>query len=138
LGGLLNLPSLARWNSWLETFAHWLEHSLGELVHPEQLTHAGEFVPLVAALSTVIAIISIFLGWQIYRASRYETFWAIPAARRGDDPLRGILGPLFEALKNKWWIDELYELVTSGHTLPCLVSGRAGGLELRTIGSTTR
>ena len=112
LGGLLNLPKFGTLEfPGMETFAHWLEHSLGELVHPEQLTHAGEFVPLVAALSTVIAIISIFLGWQIYRASRYETFWAIPAARRGDDPLRSILGPVFEALKNKWWIDELYELV---------------------------
>ena len=94
LGGALNLP-------WTHTLTHWLEHSI-EHVHP------GEFVVLVAALSTGLAILAIFLAWLIYNPKRYESFMAIPAAKRPDDPLRAMIGPIYEVLKNKWYVDELY------------------------------
>jgi NADH-quinone oxidoreductase subunit L len=32
----------------------------------------------------------------------------MPAAKRKDDPLRAYIGPVFEVLKNKYWVDELY------------------------------
>jgi NADH-quinone oxidoreductase subunit L len=79
-----------------------LEHTLGELAH------AGEFAPLVAGLSTLFALGGVFVGWLLYNPARYEAFWNVPAARRGDDPLRPMIGPIFEALKNKYWVDELY------------------------------
>lgn len=33
---------------------------------------------------------------------------AIPAAKRPDDPLRSIIGPIYDVLQNKWYVDELY------------------------------
>jgi len=96
-GGLLNLPFAGFHN-----FAHWLEHTLGELAH------AGEFVPLVALLSTLLALASIGVGYWLYHPRRYEQFWSAPAARRPDDPLRSYIGPVFDVLKNKYWVDELY------------------------------
>jgi NADH-quinone oxidoreductase subunit L len=32
----------------------------------------------------------------------------IPPARRPDDPLRQVLGPVFTLWENKYWVDELY------------------------------
>ena len=32
----------------------------------------------------------------------------IPPARRPDDPLRQVLGPVFTVWENKYWVDELY------------------------------
>jgi len=96
-GGLINLPF-----DGFHQFAHWLEHTLGEYAHP------GEFILVVALLSTGLALVSLALGWWLYNPRRYEEFWAIPAARRPDDPLRSYIGPIYEALKNKYWVDELY------------------------------
>jgi len=95
LGGLLNFPSL-------KTFGVWLEHTLKNNIHE------GEFVLLVAVISTILALLAIFLGWWLYNPRRYEAFWAMPAAKRKDDPLRAYIGPVFEVLKNKYWVDELY------------------------------
>ncbi len=97
LGGALNLP-------WLHTLTHWLEHTI-EHIHP------GEFIITVAALSTGLALVAIFLAYRVYSPKRYEAFMAIPAAKRADDPLRSILGPFFEVLKNKWYVDELYDML---------------------------
>jgi NADH-quinone oxidoreductase subunit L len=93
-GGLLNIPGS-------HIFTHWLEHTLEHV-------HAGEFILWVALLSTGLALAAIFLGWLIYGSRYDEKYMAIPAAKRPDDPLRGIIGPLFEALNHKWWVDELY------------------------------
>ncbi len=95
LGGLLNLP-------WTHTLTHWIEHTLGHVVHE------GEFVVLVALISIVLALAAIGVGWWLYNPRRYEAFWAEPAGRRPDDPLRVFLGPIFELWKNKYWVDELY------------------------------
>ncbi len=94
LGGGLNLP-------WLHSLTHWLEHSISHI-------HPGEFVVLVAVISTGLALLAILLAWRLYNPKRYQVFYAIPAAKRPDDPLRNIIGPVFEALKNKWYVDELY------------------------------
>jgi len=94
-GGLLNLPVL-------HTFTKWIEQTLE--VHP------GEFLIVIAVASTLLAFLAFFLAWLIYRPERYEAFLQIPIARRKDDPLRGLIGPIFEALKNKWWVDEFYQV----------------------------
>jgi len=94
LGGLLNLPSL-------HTFTNWIEHTLEHV-------HGGEFIIWVAVLSSALAMGAAVVGWLIYRPKRYEAFWSTPAAKRPDDPLRNYIGPVFEALKKKWWVDELY------------------------------
>lgn len=92
-GGALNLPF---WH----TFTHWIEHTL-------EFVHAGEFNFLVAGLSTALALAAIALAWLVY-LRRYEDYLAIPAARRPLDPLRTVLGPFFDVLHNKYWVDELY------------------------------
>ena len=92
-GGWLNLPSL-------HTFTQWLEHTLEEI-------HIGEFNLLVAAISTLLALVALFLGWLIY-SWRYPEFQKIPPAKRPDDPLQQIIGPIFTGMQKKWWVDELY------------------------------
>lgn len=96
LGGALNLPGL-------HTLTGWLEHTI-ERAHP------GEFNFLVAGLSTALALLALFVAWQLY-ARRYARLQELPPARRPDDPLRPALGPLFAVLENKYWVDELYRAI---------------------------
>jgi NADH-quinone oxidoreductase subunit L len=95
-GGILNLP---QWH----TLTGWLEHTI-ENVHP------GEFVIWIASVSTVLAILAIGLATWLYGRLRQDQ-QRLPAAKRPDDPLRSILGPIFTVLENKYWIDELYGFV---------------------------
>ena len=68
LGGLLNLPGCYTFtNGW----------SI-----PLRGIHEGEFVALVACISTLLALLAIGLGWWLYNPRRYEAFWALPAAKR--------------------------------------------------------
>jgi NADH-quinone oxidoreductase subunit L len=97
LGGLINLPM-----DGFHHLGHFLEHTLGELAH------AGEFVLFVAVLSTALTLVAFGVAWWLYNPRRYQEFWSEPAARRPDDPLRAYIGPVFETLKNKYWVDELY------------------------------
>lgn len=89
-GGALNLPGV-------HTFTHWLEHTF-ETFHVH--IHAGEFNPLVAGISTALAIIAILIAWTLYGRK--------PLAKGQEDPLRRILGPVFVGMHHKWWVDELY------------------------------
>jgi NADH-quinone oxidoreductase subunit L len=92
-GGALSLPGL-------HTFAHWLEHTL-EFVHVE------EFNIMIAAISTGLALVAIALAYFVYYR-RYQEQQDLPAAKRPDDPLRPVLGPVFTLLENKYWVDEIY------------------------------
>ena len=92
-GGALNLPI---WHS----FTHWLEDSLGHL-------HAAEFSLQIAGISSFLVLVAIFLAWLLY-GRKYQTMQELPPDKRPDDPLRPILGPVFTALNNAWWVDELY------------------------------
>jgi NADH-quinone oxidoreductase subunit L len=95
-GGVLNLPVI-------HTFGHWLEHTLEGL-------EAQEFSLLVAVTASLASLLAILLGWWLY-SRRYNQQQELPVAKRPDDPLRQILGPVFAALNNKWWVDELYQLI---------------------------
>jgi NADH-quinone oxidoreductase subunit L len=94
IGGAFNLPGL-------HTLTTWIEHTLE--VHP------GEFLLLVATSTTFLALLAILMAWLVYRPEKYDKFSEIPLANRPDDPLRNLIGPLFEAMKNKWWVDEFYQ-----------------------------
>jgi NADH-quinone oxidoreductase subunit L len=91
--GILNLP-------WFHTFTHWVEHTI-------EFVHAGKFIIFVATLSTALALFALFLAYLLY-GRRYQKMQELPPAQRPDDPLRPILGPVFTAINNKWWVDELY------------------------------
>ncbi len=88
VGGALNLPGV-------HTLEKWLGHTLGE-------GEPAHFVWLVAGISLVLAVLGLGLGMWIYSRKQEKAF---------SDPLKKALGPLFTALENKWWVDELYAAV---------------------------
>jgi NADH-quinone oxidoreductase subunit L len=103
VGGFLNFPTL-------HTFTTWLEHTIQ--LAPEgaaagEAVAAGGFNPLVAVLSTILALAAIALAWYFY-SRRYQEMQRMPVAKRLDDPLRSIIGPVFTVFENKYWVDELY------------------------------
>jgi NADH-quinone oxidoreductase subunit L len=89
VGGALNLPGLHALTDWL---GYTLHH-----------VHATEFNFLVAGLSVFFALAAIALAYLLYGRQ--------PLTKGQPDPLRKILGPIFVGMENKWWVDELYELV---------------------------
>ncbi len=91
LGGLMNLPFAGFHN-----LTHWLSHTLGEL----------ESLPLnltVAGVSTVLALIAIYISWLIYGKNPLKAGQA--------DPLKKPLGFVFTGMENKWFVDEGYGAV---------------------------
>ena len=85
VGGVLNLPGV---------------HTLaGFFVH-----HAADFNLGIAATSTAIALLGIFMGWAVYSRGRIDAY---APDRLADLPLR-----LFTHLNRKWYWDEFYTLVT--------------------------
>jgi NADH-quinone oxidoreductase subunit L len=121
VGGALNLP-------YIHTFEHWLDHTLlpgghtvetGEaLAEPVEAavsegfngvlgTTWGGLDPVLAIGSTLLAMAAVGVGYFLY-GRRYQILQSLPVARRPDDPLRSIIGPLFSVFENKYWIDELY------------------------------
>ncbi len=67
------------------------------LEHPETL----EFSVIPLATSLVVALGGLGLGWWVYRNA-----WAKADDR---DPLEAPLGPVYRVLKNKYYVDELYD-----------------------------
>ena len=104
MGGLINLPSV-------HTFGHWLEHTI-KIEEAVKTIHTGEAAAGEFQLPGCwhigwLALIGIFLAWLLY-SRRYQKLQEMPAAKRPDDPLRPMIGPVFTLLKNKYWVDELY------------------------------
>lgn len=98
LGGALNLPGI-------HTFGHWLEHSIEltkhELYLPAWLKISwGGLNPIVALVSTLLALLAIYLSWLIYGRK--------PLAAGQPDPLKKPLGLIFTGMENKWFVDEGY------------------------------
>ena len=90
-GGFLNFPTTHQ-------FTNWLEATLGS-----GLAHPTAFNWTVALSSTALALVAIYISWLIYGRK--------PLNAGQPDPLRVKLGPLFTGMHNKWYVDELYELV---------------------------
>jgi NADH-quinone oxidoreductase subunit L len=88
LGGALNLPGL-------HILTEWLEHTIE--------VHAGEFVWGVAIISTVLALLGIWISWLIYGRT--------PLKAGQPDPLKERLGAVFTGMENKWYVDELYQAI---------------------------
>lgn len=87
-GGALNLPGL-------HTLTSWLEHTIA--IHP------GEFNIQVALVSTVIALVAIFLSWLLYMKK--------PLEAGQPDPLKKMLGFVYTGMENKWFVDEGYKFL---------------------------
>jgi NADH-quinone oxidoreductase subunit L len=93
LGGLLNLPAPL---PGAHALTGWLEHTFEHL-------HAGEFIVMVALISTGLALVAIAAAWLLYGRT--------PLVEGQVDPLRRWLGPVFVALENKYWVDEIYDFL---------------------------
>ena len=105
LGGSLNLP-------YLHTFTHWLGYTLGSegvQAVAEGTAHAAEVTPwyilgglnlAVAGLSTLLALVAIYLSWLLYGRK--------PLAAGQKDPLKKALGFIFTGMERKWFVDEIY------------------------------
>ncbi|MEP6895944.1 MAG: NADH-quinone oxidoreductase subunit L [Chloroflexota bacterium] len=91
LGGALNLPFEGFHN-----LTTWLGHTLGEV----------ESSPLnlqVAGISTLLALLAIYVSWLLYGRSPLKT---------GEiDPLKNPLGFFFTGMENKWYVDEIYQAI---------------------------
>ncbi len=72
-----------------------------EVMGHAMATH-GEFNALVAGISLLVALAGWFFGWLIYGRQPLT---------RPVDPLEKPLGPVYTLLKNKYYIDELYDAV---------------------------
>ena len=69
------------------------------LEHPEKLPF--DFTPL--AVSVGVALGGLLIGWLVYVRR--------PLAAGQPDPLRAFLGPIYTLLENKYYVDELYDLI---------------------------
>jgi NADH-quinone oxidoreductase subunit L len=69
------------------------------LEHPGTL--AFDWTPLI--LSVVIALSGLLVGWLVYVRK--------PLAVGQEDPLKKLLGPIYTLLENKYYFDELYDLI---------------------------
>jgi len=80
-------------NSWLQGF-------LGSMLPAEEIAEGHSLIPLITSLG--VSLGGLLIGWLLYRKVK-------DAAQV--DPLQRGLGPVFSLLQNKYWIDEVYDLV---------------------------
>ncbi len=91
LGGALNFPGSF---SGAHLLTNWLGHTLGE-------AEPSEFNLLVAGISTGLALAAFALAYAIYRGR--------PATAKKPDPLQDYIGDVFVWLRDKWYVDEIYD-----------------------------
>jgi len=91
LGGGLNLPFEGFHNMSL-----WLEHTLGEV-------ELSGLDLKVAGISTLLALLALFISWLIYGRDPLKTGQI--------DPLKKPLGFFFTGMEHKWYVDEIYHAI---------------------------
>jgi NADH-quinone oxidoreductase subunit L len=116
-GGALNLPGLHTFTTWLGHTIHLEEAVAGTLFKgglaallTSEGAAEGGFNLTVALLSTALALIAIALSYVVY-VRRVKAMEELPLAKRSDDPLRRMLGPVFTLLEHKYYVDELYQAI---------------------------
>jgi NADH-quinone oxidoreductase subunit L len=117
LGGLINLPGI-------HSFGHWLENTIRlETLANSGLLQSqpveGGFNMVVAASSTILALLAFCLAWLFYYR-RYPQFLDKQNTPRLDDPIQAYIGPIYPGMANKWWVDEIYgTLIIKPYILFC-------------------
>jgi NADH-quinone oxidoreductase subunit L len=96
--GLFGLP-------WANQVFRFIGEDARILFH--RLAH-GEFNPLVAGISLSVAVAGWLIAWWIYGRKPLT---------RPVDPLEKPLGPVYTVLKNKYYVDELYQAAIIGPTI---------------------
>jgi NADH-quinone oxidoreductase subunit L len=79
---------------------NWLKGFLDSMLPVEEMAEGHSAIPLITSL--VVSLGGLLLGWLLYR--RYKDTAQM-------DPLQRGLGPVFNLLQNKYWMDEVYDLV---------------------------
>ncbi|HEX2980595.1 MAG TPA: proton-conducting transporter membrane subunit, partial [Anaerolineaceae bacterium] len=80
---------------------NWFEEFVGSTLRfPAEGAVGHSLIPLLTSL--VVALGGLYLGWSVYRRVQ---------SAAAPDPLQRALGSLWTALKNKYYIDELYDRV---------------------------
>jgi NADH-quinone oxidoreductase subunit L len=123
-GGVLNLPTIGAFDPipsvatpWgAHGMTNWLNHTLApgeaeahgaegaeELSAEAAGPKEGELNLQVAGTSTGLAVLAILLSYAVYRSR--------PKAADERDPLQGLIGPVFVWLRNKWYVDEIYDFL---------------------------
>ena len=79
----------------------WFQGFVGSMLAPSAGSEAAvhSYIPLITSL--VVALGGLVLGWLAYRGQ----------AAGEADPLARLLGPVYTVLKNKYYVDELYERI---------------------------
>jgi NADH-quinone oxidoreductase subunit L len=78
---------------------HWFHEFVGGTLLEMPETVDFSIVPLLT--SFVVSLGGLYLGWMVYRQ--------VPAG--GTDPMRSRLGAFYTVLQNKYYVDELYDLI---------------------------
>jgi NADH-quinone oxidoreductase subunit L len=99
LGGALNLPYVHSLGTWLEHTIEIAAEHAGE-IHGYLSISWGGLNPVIALVSTLLAILAIGLSWMLYGRRSLQAGQI--------DPLKKILGPLYTVFENKYWVDEIY------------------------------
>jgi NADH-quinone oxidoreductase subunit L len=87
---------------WFNSVNPFFEFVNGSLLHPIPKPAFADVWPAVLT-SFAVALGGIYLGWRMYIR--------VPLKKGQEDPMIEILGPLWGLLANKYYIDELYEIV---------------------------
>lgn len=83
----------------LNISSNWFHEFVGGTLTEHPKTVPFNIAPLLTSL--VVALGGLFIGWLVYR--KYQP--GMP------DPLEKALGPLHKVLKNKYYFDEIYQVV---------------------------
>jgi len=76
----------------------WFQSFIGQMVEvPHSEGHS--LVPLFTSI--IVSLAGLGFGWLVYRKFRSST---------QTDPLEKGLGPIFRLFRNKYWVDEFYEI----------------------------
>jgi NADH-quinone oxidoreductase subunit L len=78
---------------------NWFEHFVGQMLGETEAAAGFSVVPLITSL--VVALGGLYLGWMVYRNYKAGE----------EDPMKVALGAFHTVLKNKYYVDELYEVV---------------------------
>jgi NADH-quinone oxidoreductase subunit L len=78
--------------------SNWFGGFVGSMLGEGEHEAAGSLIPLLTSLG--VALGGLALGWLAYRGVKKATQW---------DPLRKGLGGIYTVLKNKYYVDEVYD-----------------------------
>ncbi|MCY4020696.1 MAG: NADH-quinone oxidoreductase subunit L [Chloroflexi bacterium] len=70
---------------------------------PDYHPHAPPFNIVPVATSFLVALLGLWFGWRMY--------WRNPLKAGQKDPMESLLGTMYPILKNRYYLDDLYEKV---------------------------